>query len=118
MNLRLSGFQKLALASVIATWIMVVIGVIVRSTGSGMGCPDWPLCYGQVIPRIGDTAAWLDRLLLAQPWVAGDRFTVADITAFCTLEFARLLKLRPADAGLHALQAWRDRVAQRPSAAA
>lgn len=63
-----------------------------------------------------DTVAWLDRTLQTQPWVAGERFTIADITAFCTLEFAKLLKLRPADAGLHALQEWRDRVAGRESA--
>jgi glutathione S-transferase len=65
-----------------------------------------------------ETVAWLDRTLQTQPWVAGDRFTVADITAFCTLEFAKLLKLKPADAGFHALQAWRDKVAARPSAKA
>ena len=58
MNLRLTGFQKLALASVIATWIMVVIGVIVRSTGSGLGCGDWPLCRGAVIPALDGPNAW------------------------------------------------------------
>jgi glutathione S-transferase len=50
--------------------------------------------------------------------MAGDRFTIADITAFCGIEFAKLMKFKPADAGLPHLQAWRDRVAERPSARA
>jgi glutathione S-transferase len=64
-----------------------------------------------------EVAAVFDQLLRTQPWMAGDRFTIADITAFCGLEFARgLAKFVPAGTGLHALQEWRDRVAARPSA--
>ena len=58
-----------------------------------------------------------DSLLQGQAWMAGARFTIADITAFCALEFARgLLKFKPADLGYNALQAWRERVAARPAA--
>ncbi|WP_313177417.1 glutathione S-transferase family protein [Massilia sp.] len=65
------------------------------------------------------TARWLDQLLARQDYVAGARFTVADITAFCALEFGRgLLKFRPGEEGMAHLQAWRDRIAARPSAAA
>ena len=59
---------------------------------------------------------WLDDKLATQPFVAGERFTIADITAFCGIEFARLLKWKPADAGLNHLQAWRERIVARPSA--
>ena len=56
-------------------------------------------------------------LKVGQPWMAGERFTIADITAFCAIEFARgLMKFKPGDEGLSALEAWRDRVAERPSA--
>jgi heme A synthase len=51
-------FQKLAVATVIATILLVTVGVIVRATGSGMGCPDWPLCYNGVLPPFEDTKAW------------------------------------------------------------
>ena len=64
-----------------------------------------------------EVARWLDRKLASEPYMAGQRFTIADITAFCALEFARgLMKFRPADEDMPRLQAWRDRISQRPSA--
>lgn len=69
--------------------------------------------------KLHQYTAWFDSLLARQPYMAGERFTVADITAFCALEFARgLMKYKPGAAGLVHLQAWRDRIAERPSAAA
>jgi glutathione S-transferase len=68
--------------------------------------------------KMRDTARWMDGLLARQDYMAGERFTIADITAFCALEFARgLMKFRPGAEGLGNLQAWRDRIAERPSAA-
>jgi len=67
--------------------------------------------------KVKDSAKVFDQLLQNQAWMAGPRFTIADITAFCALEFGRaLLKFTPADLGLGALQEWRDRMAARPSA--
>lgn len=39
-------------ASVLFTYVLMVMGNFVTSTGSGLACPDWPLCYGSVAPPL------------------------------------------------------------------
>ena len=43
-------FLSLLIAAAVAVFILVTIGGTVRVTGSGLGCPDWPLCHGRIIP--------------------------------------------------------------------
>ena len=101
--------------------LLATIANFVRHTHPGLATleqpqfPDFGASQGQ---KLLSVAGVFDEQLAHRPWMAGERFTIADITGFCAIEFARLGRFKPADAGLQHLAAWRDRVAARPSALA
>jgi cytochrome c oxidase assembly protein subunit 15 len=53
---RLFWFRRLALAGAVLAAAVVVLGAWVRLTDAGLGCPDWPGCYGHVYPNSGHAA--------------------------------------------------------------
>jgi glutathione S-transferase len=123
-NLMGEGFEERAFIEMMdrrcELQLFLRIANCVRHTHPGLAALEQPQFgdFGAAQgARVRESARWLDGVLADRDYVAGDRFTIADITAFCALEFARgLMRFRPSDEGLANLQGWRDRIAERPGA--
>lgn len=83
--------KPLVLASVILTFIVIVLGAYTRLKDAGLGCPDWPGCYGKLLAPKADNKAWIEMIHRYVAGTLGILILIITIrTNFCMLACALL----------------------------
>jgi len=54
--------RRVSLLAVIFAWLVIGLGAFTRLKAAGLGCPDWPGCYGHVMPEGGSEKAWIEMI--------------------------------------------------------
>lgn len=95
-------YQKTAITTVVATIILIFVGGLVRAAGAGLGCPDWPQCFGMWIPptSVADLPTQYDATLFNpfHTWLEYINRLIGVLIGFLiTLTFAISFKYRNTD---------------------
>ncbi len=99
--MKIGTFQIQSLTTVAAVYLLIVLGGLVATTGSGLACPDWPLCQGQIVPNLTPNVLiefthrlWtivVAILVTVTMLFAWKKYRWNKITAFSSLTFLLLL---------------------------
>lgn len=100
--------------------LLIPISQVFRNTnkfweGKIKQAPDFGAIMRELVAGRFD---WLENELTQRPFLAGQRFTVADITAVCAIDFGKVAQIRIDPATHPNLASWHQRVSERPSAKA
>lgn len=76
-DMALQRYRRMAWITLAAVYFLILVGASVRASGAGMGCPDWPTCFGQWIPPTSEAQLPADyQQVYAQLGYADTEFNV------------------------------------------
>lgn len=92
MDSQLKVFIRLISVTALLTYFIIVIGATVRVYDAGMACPDWPLCYGQILPFPVPEGAEYTAFQVLLEW--GHRALAAVVGFFMIAAFVHAFRMR------------------------